>query len=113
MRRLLLCLALSALVVTSYAGRCGGPAQHCDVVRAGYIDIYRESFDAGKPAVVTAVGDGDIDILIYDRDLRLVASDVAADGTPACAWTPEYTGKFTIRVRNCEIRPVHYMLRTN
>jgi hypothetical protein len=104
-------ISLLAVLPVAHAFRCSGPAQHKDVVRKGYMDTYRECFKADMPAVVGATGDGDIDIFIYDRDGKRVAYDVAADGTPAVAWRPKYTGIYVIQIRNCENRNVSYTIR--
>jgi hypothetical protein len=111
MRYLVVIALLAAFPMATYAGRCKGSAMHKDVVRKGYVDTYRECFDKDEVAVVTAVGDGDIDIFVYDKTGNLLVHDVEADGTPACVWRPKYTGIYSIQIRNCAGKDIHYTIR--
>ncbi len=57
---------------------------------------------AGQQAIAVANGDGDtdIDMKVYDNNGNLVCQDVLNDYTPACQWTPAWTGNFTLQVIN-------------
>ena len=96
-------------------GRAGGAARHIDTVLAGKTDMYRVTFRGGESARVAAVADGnqDIDIHIYDENGNFITKDDAFDSTPICAWTPKWTGEFTIKVKNNEKSSVRYILMTN
>ena len=57
---------------------------------------------AGQQAIAIANGDGDtdIDMKVYDNNGNLVCQDVLNDYTPACQWTPAWSGNFTLQVVN-------------
>jgi len=57
---------------------------------------------AGQQAIAIANGDGDtdIDMKVYDNNGNLVCEDVLNDYTPACQWTPAWSGNFTLKVVN-------------
>jgi hypothetical protein len=57
---------------------------------------------AGQQAIAIAQGDGDtdIDMKVYDGGGNLICSDTRGDYTPACQWTPAWTGNFTLQLIN-------------
>jgi hypothetical protein len=57
---------------------------------------------AGQQAIAIAQGDGDtdIDMKILDAGGHVVCQDVLTDYTPACQWTPAWTGNFTLQLIN-------------
>lgn len=57
---------------------------------------------AGQQAIAVAQGDGDtdIDMKVYDGNGNLICQDVLNDYTPACQWTPAWTGNFTLQLIN-------------
>ncbi|CAN1503330.1 hypothetical protein MCEMIH16_00567 [Caulobacteraceae bacterium] len=57
---------------------------------------------AGQPAIAIAQGDGDtdIDMKVYDGSGNLICQDTLNDYTPACRWTPAWTGRFTLQLIN-------------
>ena len=57
---------------------------------------------AGQQAIAIANGDGDtdIDMKVFDNNGNLVCQDVLNDYTPACQWTPAWSGNFTLQVVN-------------
>lgn len=96
-------------------GATGGPVQIVDCVKGGYVDIWTIKFDGGRFAQVGVIGDGDsdLDVAVYDENGNLIGADV--DGTDRCLveWTPRWTGKFKIHVRNMGSRVNCYRLLTN
>lgn len=57
---------------------------------------------AGQQAIAIAQGDGDtdVDMKVYDGSGNLVCEDVLNDYTPACQWTPAWSGAFTLKIVN-------------
>jgi len=57
---------------------------------------------SGQPAIAIAQGDGDtdIDMKVFDGNGNLICSDTLNDYTPACRWTPAWTGRFTLQLIN-------------
>jgi hypothetical protein len=103
------CLLPSAVGATSDRG----PTRTAETVRARATDSYTLRFFAGEVARVSAVGAGDIDLYVYDENGRLIVVDQDADPLPIVEWVPRWTGRFTIKVKNCEHRAVDYVLLTN
>jgi hypothetical protein len=97
----------------AYAGALGGPKIARESVGSRSVDRYTITFRAGERGRVWAVGDGDIDIEVYDENGNLIARDNDDDAEPEVAFTPRWTGPFTIRVINNERYRVDYVLRTN
>jgi hypothetical protein len=57
---------------------------------------------AGQQAIAIAQGDGDtdIDMKVFDGNGNVVCQDTLNDYTPACQWTPAWTGNFTLQLIN-------------
>ncbi len=97
---------LLALVANVQAGATRGAVGNYDVttetVAARGTDVYNIRFRGGETAVVIVSGDGDtdLDLFVYDSNGNLVASDTDNTDDCVCAWTPRYTGTFTIKVKN-------------
>jgi hypothetical protein len=73
-------------------------------------------FEGREPAVVVVIGDGDgdLDLWVYDENSgALIDSDT--DGSSRCvaAWTPRYTGPFTVRVKNVGRYAESYIVLAN
>lgn len=83
-------------------GAVNGPGALRTVVGRTMTDSYRVVFRGGEPARVTVSGDGDsdLDLFVYDEHGNQICRDDDASDDMYCAWTPRYTGSFTIRVRN-------------
>jgi hypothetical protein len=73
-----------------------------ECVLAHSTDTYRVTFKAGVEAMVLVSGDGDtdLDLYIYDENGNLIDSDTDSMDTMICTWTPKWTGKFTIKIKN-------------
>ena len=71
-------------------------------VKAHPIDVYTLTFRAGERACILVSGDGDtdLDLYVYDENGNLVASDTDSGDKCAAVWTPRWTGRFTIKVKN-------------
>lgn len=108
-------LALIDDVNSNVRGAVGGPKYALSRVGAGGTDVYHISFRTGEPAIVTISGDGDtdLDLYIFDNDGNLVDSDTDYSDDCVCAWTPIWTGQFTIRIRNRGRVYNSYVIHTN
>jgi hypothetical protein len=77
--------------------------------------VYHTTFRAGVPAAVAVHGDGstDLDLYVYDPAGNLVGCDV--DYTDDCLvlWTPQWTGRCTIIVKNNGPISNYYGIGTN
>lgn len=87
---------------TAHRGAIVGPYTVYDRVLAHSTDTWTCTFRGGESARVVVEGDGDtdLDLYIYDENGNLVDSDT--DRTDYCigTWTPRWTGKFTIKIKN-------------
>ena len=97
----------------AHAGTFEGPKSDSGTIPGREIYVYRMDFNAGEKAEVAALGDGDLDIKVYDENGNLITKDTASDGAPEVSWTPEWTGRFTIKVINNEYHTVHFAMHTN
>jgi hypothetical protein len=110
--------ALTALVSTAQpahaAGVPGGPLTRYGVVSAHSSIAYDIYFRGNELAEVVAMADGDdVDLYVYDENGNLIDSDTLRDDMPICSWTPRWTGKFRIVVKNCEGYAVPFAIVTN
>jgi len=95
-------------------GAVGGPGTMRTVVRSRSVDNFRVTFRGGEPARVYARGDGDsdLDLFVYDENGNRVCADTDSNDEMLCAFTPSWTGSFTIRVRNLGVAN-EYVIRHN
>lgn len=109
------CLILCLNVSGARGGEVRGPQSHVDMVRAHATDVYLLRFEGLESAQVRISGDGstDLDCYAYDQFGNLADSD--ADSTDDCIlrWTPIWTGKFEIKIKNLGNEPNVYSIRTN
>jgi hypothetical protein len=96
-------------------GRVGGPAHHIDQVRASDTDTYSLTFRGDELAEIAISGDGDtdLDLYIYDENDNLTCRSTRSGDDEYCQWTPRWTGKFTVRVKNLGTVYNEYSLYTN
>jgi len=75
---------------------------HYDRVQAHSTDTYSIRFYGNELACVIVSGDGDtdLDVYVYDHNGNLVASDTDYSDDCVVAWTPRWTGNFTIKIKN-------------
>lgn len=71
-------------------------------VEAHATDRYAHRFYAGKTVYIYVNGDGDtdLDLYVYDENGNLIDSDTDSGDTCLCMFTPRWTGRFTIKVKN-------------
>jgi hypothetical protein len=119
-RSTMLCAALLALVTaaaaqSASAGRLPTSVIHRDRVEARGSDRYTMTFEGGEVAFVTVSGDGDtdLDLFVYDESGHLVASDIDPGDDCVAVFTPRWTGRFTIVIRNHGPVYNRYVLMTN
>jgi hypothetical protein len=120
LRRMTVTITAGALAlllsIHAFAGALRGPIYETTRVNAFGTDRFNAiMFRGGEEAIVTVSGDGDtdLDLYVYDSNGNLVASD--DDGTDQCiaTWTPRWTGRFYIHVKNRGEVYNRYVLRTN
>lgn len=77
-------------------------ASKTDRVEARSTDVYKYRFYANEEAYIVVKGDGhtDLDLYIYDENDNLIDSDTDEGDICVCSFTPKWTGKFTIKVKN-------------
>lgn len=88
--------------VSRSRGPVGGARMGNTRVEGNSTDRYVVTFKGQERAQVALSGDGDtdLDLYIFDENNHLVMKD--EDGTDDCyvSWTPKWSGKFTIQVKN-------------
>lgn len=84
-------------------------------VSPGFVDEYEILFTGGELAEVAISGDGDtdLDLTIYDEFGNYIGSDTGATDDAYVAWTPRWTGKFRVEVRNPGTVHNQYVMITN
>ena len=99
----------------AFAGAQDGPQNTRDTVRAHAQDNFSITFTRERPAAVRVSGDGstDLDCFVYDNGGHLVDSDQDASDECLLKWTPRWTGKFRIVVKNMGDKDNEYSLSTN
>ena len=83
-------------------GIVGPIRRRTDRVLAGYTDTWTFTFRGGEYAYVIVSGDGDtdLDLYIYDENGNLIDSDTDDTDDCVCSFTPRWTGKFYIKIKN-------------
>ena len=96
-------------------GDITGPNRHVDTVLAGRTDVYNITFRGGEQAIVMVSGDGDtdLDLYVYDENGNLIDSDTDNTDQCVCTFTPRWTGRFTIKIKNLGRVYNRYTLYTN
>ncbi|GAA5184539.1 hypothetical protein GCM10025771_38830 [Niveibacterium umoris] len=99
---------------TGSRGRDRGPGRIHTVVGSGEVDSFDVVFTGGEPARILVSGDGDsdLDLYVYDENGNLICKDDDNSDDMVCGFTPAWTGKFNVRVRNRGIAN-EYVLITN
>ena len=87
---------------SSSRGRVEGPFRGQTVVRGGVTDVIKVTLEGGDQAVIAISGDGDSDLDLYvlDENGNQVCRSVSNGDDEICRFTPKWTGKFTVKVKN-------------
>jgi len=106
---------ISIQSIPATAGDVTGPNAHTDQVLANTTDVYEMTFKENEIAQVGVVGDGDtdLDLYIYDENDNLIGSDLDASDLCYVEWTPSWTGKYTIKIKNLGDVYNEYFMITN
>lgn len=108
-------MAVSAALASQAALAGAGGLRAAEVVRGNHTDIYNMTFTGGSTAVVAISGDGDsdLDLYVYDQNGNLICRATGRGDDEACRWTPRWTGRFRVEVRNLGGISNRYQLATN
>jgi len=109
-------LALVADVADmSSRGLSGGAGSTRDRVLARSTDIFELTFKGGERAEILIKGDHDtdLDLYVYDENGNDICKDTDSTDTMYCRWSPRWTGKFRIEIRNLGSISNIYTLETN
>jgi hypothetical protein len=92
-----------------------GPVFDCDRLPARSVVTYTILFRAGELAEVFVSGDGDtdLDLRIYDESGNLIDEDTGLSDDCHAAWTPRWTGEFTVQIVNLGSVYNEYCMSTN
>jgi hypothetical protein len=106
---------LISLSSAAFAGRVPDPGIAHSRAEAHGSVRYVDVFAGGELATITVTGDGDtdLDLFVYDEFGNLIASDTDPGDFCVVHFTPRWTGRFTIVVRNLGGVYNDYTLRTN
>lgn len=96
-------------------GRVGGASTTYERVNANSTDVYQINFVGDRRAEIVVVGDGDtdLDLYVYDSNGNLIVSDTDYSDNCYVTWTPLWTGRFTVRVKNLGGVYNNYVIITN
>jgi hypothetical protein len=96
-------------------GRYRGPGSTVTRVNAYSTDIFNDTFTGGRYAQVCISGDGDtdLDLYVFDENGNLIGSSTSYGDDECVSWTPRWTGRFRIEVRNLGRVWNQYRLWTN
>lgn len=77
--------------------------------------VYDEVFFGEEPAIINlnAWADTDLDLYIYDEFGNLICRSATLKAAELCEWTPNWTGVFTVIVRNAGDSATRFSLWTN
>ena len=96
-------LALGLVAAAASPALAGGPnVVHRDRVLANTNDVYNMTFRGGETAEIGVVGDHDtdLDLLVYDENGNLIASDTDYSDNCFVSWVPKWTGNFKVKIVN-------------
>jgi hypothetical protein len=96
-------------------GAAMGPQEGVAVAAAGGTVTYKLPFRAGQPAYIYVSGDGSsgLDLYVLDENGNAIAYDERYADECEVAWTPRWTGAFTIVVKNQGRKANRFYLMTN
>ena len=96
-------------------GRLRGPGRLVKGLLAGRTHIIRDTFQGGRLAQVTLIGDGDtnLDMVVLDQNGNVICRDRSYSDKLRCSWYPRWTGTFSIGIKNQGRIRNTYVLLTN
>lgn len=99
----------------TFAGSVNGPQHKKDTVNANSTDVYNIVFEEERLAIVRVSGDGstDLDCFVYDNKDNLIGEDSNNVDECLIMFTPKWTGKFKVKIKNLGSQPNEYSLTTN
>jgi hypothetical protein len=102
-------------LVSASKGAVGGPKLVGETVLARDTDRYVLGFVAGEYAMIMLSGDGDtdLDLLLYDENLKPILSSTSLGDDEMVEWVPAWTGEYLIEVVNLGEIHNNYVLLTN
>jgi len=108
-------ITVAAMGLQAIGGDVTGPNLHKDQVLANHTDIYEITFEGDEKAIVAVIGDGDtdLDLFIYDENDNLIGEDTDLTDRCSVEWTPSWTGKYSIKVKNLGSVYNEYIFITN
>ena len=98
--------------LTAKADATYGARNFYDTVTAGSTTTEYITFNAGERAEAAAVGNGDIDMYVYDSSGNLVTGDTV-HVNPDCVWYPSSTEQYRIVIVNHEAYTATFELLTD
>ncbi len=104
------------ILASATKGRVSTIAVSVATATANGTDWYRkQKFEGTRyaEAYVELLGQGGLNIYVYDDAGNLVCRDVSPSASAYCGWTPLRTGAFDIKVENRTDGAVRYRLSTN
>ena len=100
----LLALAVAGAIGMAYgAGEgFGGPSDGVHVIPRDGIHTFDFGFHGGYRARIVVIGDGDsdLDLSVRDQNNSLICNDDGLSDMAACEWTPQYSARYAVRVKN-------------
>lgn len=83
-------------------GRMEGPFRGNTVVKGGQTDVIAVTLVGGEQALIAISGDGDSDLDLYvmDENGNQVCRSVSNGDDEYCRFTPKWSGKFNVRIKN-------------
>ena len=105
-------LSLAALSGSVFAGPVGGLVGGVYTVLARDYDLFRVRCYGGEVTTIVVSGDGDtdLDVIVYDENGRLIASDTAYGDDCVVRFRPRWTGTFQVKVVNLGYVHNNYVL---
>ena len=96
-------------------GAVGGAKYHVKRIRSGEIQTFTLDFRAGEVAAVSIDGNGksDLDVYVFDENGRPVGRDVGKSDVCRVVWTPQWTGTFSVKLKNEGRSKNTYRIATN
>ncbi len=114
----LLAVLLSGVALTATTASAGASPRYQSgtyVVSGFRSHSFTLVFRGGRSARVSVRGSGvsDLDLYVYDQNGNLIGRDLSFSDRCVVRWTPRWTGRFRIVVKNRGYRSNLYRISTN